>query len=153
MTHLAGVVGQVFIAAPELDDSGQVVESFTGVAGDTPAILFDTGGQDVFADLMPQYWEGADGVVLVFDVTRPDSLHACEAWYNRLREALQRERLPAVLVGNKADGEVAVRSQEASGDWPQQLISGVSIAGYWAANFLWDATLYTVLSKLLSATT
>ena len=78
--------------------------------------LFDTGGQDVFSDLMPQYWEGAEGVILVFDVTRPDSLHACEAWYNRLREALQRERLPAVLVGNKADltERVEVTRQDAN---------------------------------------
>ena len=40
-------------------------------------------------DIFDSLEEGADGVVLVFDVTRPDSLHACEAWYNRLREALQ----------------------------------------------------------------
>ena len=39
-----------------------------------------------------------------------------QAWYNRLREALQRERLPAVLVGNKADlaERVEVTRQDAN---------------------------------------
>ena len=33
--------------------------------------------QDVFAEVMPEYWDGAKGVVLVYDVTRIHTLEAC----------------------------------------------------------------------------
>ena len=29
---------------------------------------FDTAGQDVYEEMMPQFWEGAKAVVLVYDV-------------------------------------------------------------------------------------
>ena len=65
--------------------------------------LFDTAGQDVFAETMPQYWEGASGVVLVYDVTRAHTLEACAIWYSRLIESLGVAGLPGVLVANKID--------------------------------------------------
>ena len=59
--------------------------------------------QDVFAEMMPSYWEGAKGVVLVYDVTRIHTLEACGIWYGRLVEALGVEGLPGVVVANKTD--------------------------------------------------
>ena len=35
--------------------------------------IFDTAGQDVFAEMMPEYWQEAKGVVLVYDVTRRET--------------------------------------------------------------------------------
>jgi transport family protein 27 len=65
--------------------------------------IFDTAGQDVFAEQMPSYWENAKGVVLVYDVTRVHTLEACAIWYNRLLETLQIPSLPGVIVANKND--------------------------------------------------
>ena len=65
--------------------------------------LFDTAGQDVFAEIMPQYWEGAKGVILVYDVTRAHTLEACSIWYRRLLDENGGEQLPGVLVANKMD--------------------------------------------------
>jgi small GTP-binding protein len=65
--------------------------------------LFDTAGQDIFAEMMPSYWEGAKAVVLVYDVTRGHTLEACGMWYNRILEALGADSLPGVLVANKMD--------------------------------------------------
>ena len=65
---------------------------------------FDTAGQDVYEEMMPQFWEGAKAVVLVYDVTRAFTLEACGHWYGRLLEALGGlESLPGVLVANKVD--------------------------------------------------
>ena len=58
--------------------------------------IFDTAGQDVYAEMMPSFWEGALGVVLVYDVTRPHTFEAVGVWYDRLREALGKESLPGV---------------------------------------------------------
>lgn len=64
---------------------------------------FDMGGQDIFEDMMPSYWEGAKAVMLVYDVTRAHTLEACGSWYGRLLEALQIDGLPGALVANKMD--------------------------------------------------
>ena len=65
--------------------------------------IFDTGGQDVFAEMLPKFWEGAAAVIIVYDVTRQHTLDACNSWYHRLLEALQRDRVPGALVANKMD--------------------------------------------------
>ena len=39
--------------------------------------LFDSAGQDIFAELMPSFWDGALAVVLVYDVTRQHTVDAC----------------------------------------------------------------------------
>ena len=59
--------------------------------------------QDVFAEMMPQYWMDAKGVVLVYDVTRIHTLEACGIWYGRLCEALGTDAVPGVIVANKVD--------------------------------------------------
>jgi transport family protein 27 len=77
-----------------------------GLPGTEEAVelhLFDSAGQDVFAEMMPKYWEGAKGVVLVYDVTRAHTLEACGHWYGRLVEALGVAGVPGVLVANKTD--------------------------------------------------
>ncbi len=65
--------------------------------------IFDTAGQDIYAEVLPSYWENAEGALLVYDVTRPHTLDACGQWYGRLLESLGKESLPAVLVANKSD--------------------------------------------------
>jgi len=65
--------------------------------------LFDTAGQDVFSDMMPAYWADAQAVVLVYDVTRGHTLHACQEWYHRLCQSIGQRSLPGVVVANKVD--------------------------------------------------
>lgn len=65
--------------------------------------VFDTAGQDVFAEVMPDYWADAKGVVLVYDVTRVHTLEACSIWYQRVLDALGVGGLPGVIVANKLD--------------------------------------------------
>merc|ERR1719486_1124866 len=65
--------------------------------------LFDTAGQDVFAEMMPEYWAEAKAVVLVYDVTRIHTLEACGIWYQRVLESIGESSLPGVLVANKVD--------------------------------------------------
>ena len=65
--------------------------------------IFDTAGQDVFAEMMPDFWQDAKGVVLVYDVTRIHTLEACGIWYQRVLESIGAGSLPGVIVANKID--------------------------------------------------
>jgi len=65
--------------------------------------LFDTAGQDIYAEMIPSFWEDATAVILVYDVTRVHTLEACANWYGRLLQALGKDSLPGVLVANKMD--------------------------------------------------
>lgn len=67
--------------------------------------MFDTAGQDIFSDMLPQLYDGAMGIFLVYDVTRAHTLEACTIWYDRVLQAMGANKgsLPGVLVANKTD--------------------------------------------------
>jgi GTPase SAR1 family protein len=46
---------------------------------------------------------GAEGAVLVYDVTRGHTVDACAHRYRRLLQALGQDRLPGAVVANKID--------------------------------------------------
>eukprot|EP00316_Scyphosphaera_apsteinii_P024738 CAMPEP_0119306448 /NCGR_PEP_ID=MMETSP1333-20130426/7211_1 /TAXON_ID=418940 /ORGANISM="Scyphosphaera apsteinii, Strain RCC1455" /LENGTH=144 /DNA_ID=CAMNT_0007309757 /DNA_START=135 /DNA_END=569 /DNA_ORIENTATION=+ len=65
--------------------------------------VFDSGGQDVFEDMMPRYWGGASAVLVVYDATRQHTFDAASARLQLVLEALGKESLPGAIVANKMD--------------------------------------------------
>uniref|UniRef100_A0A3B4DW71 small monomeric GTPase n=1 Tax=Pygocentrus nattereri TaxID=42514 RepID=A0A3B4DW71_PYGNA len=65
--------------------------------------LADTAGQERFRTLTPSYYRGAQGVILVYDVTKRDSFTKLENWLNELETYCTRNDLVKMLVGNKID--------------------------------------------------
>uniref|UniRef100_A0AAY5KAU6 RAB18, member RAS oncogene family n=1 Tax=Esox lucius TaxID=8010 RepID=A0AAY5KAU6_ESOLU len=65
----------------------------------------DTAGQERFRTLTPSYYRGAQGVILVYDVTKRDSFTRLENWLNELETYCTRNDLVKMLVGNKIDRE------------------------------------------------
>ena len=65
-------------------------------------LIWDLAGQDIFVDLRTRYCQGASGGILVFDLTRPDTLETVPRWVESFREAVGPEPL-LMLIGNKAD--------------------------------------------------
>jgi small GTP-binding protein len=63
--------------------------------------LWDMSGQTEFRRLRQQYLEATDCAIIIFDLTRRSSLDAVPSWVEEAREF--NPKLPAVLVGNKAD--------------------------------------------------
>jgi len=59
--------------------------------------------QDIYAEMIPNFWEDATAVILVYDVTRVHTLEACANWYGRILQAIGKDSLPGVLVANKMD--------------------------------------------------
>lgn len=64
--------------------------------------IWDLGGQQSFKSLRRLYLEGANGALLVYDVTKAESFEKLGDWIRDFRE-IQGEKWPLVLIGNKAD--------------------------------------------------
>lgn len=66
--------------------------------------IWDTAGQERFRTLTSSYYRGAQGVILVYDVTNRDSfLHVRDTWLRELETYGDLQSLVLMLVGNKVD--------------------------------------------------
>lgn len=65
--------------------------------------IFDFGGQDRFKPLIPKFLRGANGALLVFDLTNPTSFEQLKFWYDELLENTEGSKIPKILVGSKSD--------------------------------------------------
>ncbi len=64
--------------------------------------IWDIAGQTKFQLTRRHFYEGTQGVILVFDLTRPDTFEDIAKWYDDVKNATKRE-LPGIILGNKAD--------------------------------------------------
>jgi len=75
----------------------------TEKAGKVKLTLWDTAGQERFRTLTSSYYRGAQGVILVYDVTRQDSFDHVQHWLNEVEAHLSGSQVIKLLVGNKID--------------------------------------------------
>ena len=68
---------------------------------DVSAQIWDLGGQDSFKSLRKLYLEGANGALVMFDLTDRNSFEKLNEWVENFREA--RGEQPIILIGNKSD--------------------------------------------------
>ena len=66
--------------------------------------IWDTAGQDRFRSITKNYYKGAHGIVLIYDVTNKKSFENVSNWINQIREEVS-DKVTIVLVGNKIDEE------------------------------------------------
>ncbi|KAG5219476.1 Tlg2-vesicle protein [Salix suchowensis] len=64
----------------------------------------DTAGQERFRTITSSYYRGAQGVILVYDVSSRESFDALPRWYSEL-ETYVSDSVVKILVGNKVDKE------------------------------------------------
>jgi len=64
--------------------------------------IWDTAGQERFRAITPAYYRGADGIIIVYDITYRETFSAVIVW---LEEALKYvdDVVPFVIIGNKSD--------------------------------------------------
>lgn len=63
--------------------------------------LWDTGGQEFVISLLPFYYTGAHGGVLVYDITNRNSFNSLDYWLKQIRQ--NAGDIPLMLAGNKID--------------------------------------------------
>ncbi|XP_068125749.1 EF-hand calcium-binding domain-containing protein 4B-like isoform X2 [Hyperolius riggenbachi] len=82
--------------------------------------LWDTAGQERFQSITEQFFRKADGMVIMYDVTRRDTFAGARYWLHRIQEKCV-DDIVVLLIGNKADqnAERRVTYQEANW-WAQE---------------------------------
>ncbi|KAK7345486.1 hypothetical protein VNO77_16090 [Canavalia gladiata] len=66
--------------------------------------IWDTAGQERFRTLTSSYYRGAQGIILVYDVTRRDTFtNLSEVWSKEVELYSTNQECVKVLVGNKVD--------------------------------------------------
>ncbi|MHA1301706.1 MAG: Rab family GTPase [Candidatus Helarchaeota archaeon] len=63
--------------------------------------FWDVAGQKEFSFMRPTFFNGAKGAILVFDLSRPETLDSIHDWYKELKKYCG--EIPSVLFGNKLD--------------------------------------------------
>lgn len=63
--------------------------------------IWDTGGQEMFDFIRPYYFTGAEGGLIVYDVTKKESFANLEKWFSELYNNCREIKI--ILVGNKID--------------------------------------------------
>ncbi len=63
--------------------------------------LWDLAGQESFRSIRSKYYLGASGGILVFDLTRQDTLQDLEGWHFDFNQKVG--KVPLLLLGNKCD--------------------------------------------------
>lgn len=73
---------------------------------DVDISLFDTAGQERFRSITKNYIKGADGVILIYDITNRQSFEHVQNWLDNIIEILsdwKTQNYLIVLIGNKLD--------------------------------------------------
>ncbi len=63
----------------------------------------DTAGQERFRTLTPSYYRGAQGAILVYDVSSKDTFSKLDVWLNELETFANKPDIVKMLVANKID--------------------------------------------------
>jgi len=66
--------------------------------------IWDTAGQERFRTITSSYYRGAQGIILVYDVSNRESFEALPRWYSEL-ETYVSSSVVKIVVGNKVDKE------------------------------------------------
>ena len=77
--------------------------------------MWDTAGQERFREPSLQYYRGAVGIILVYDVTEPRSFDNLAYWISRIRQNGD-EAAEIILIGNKIDmiNDILVDQEQAA---------------------------------------
>ena len=65
-------------------------------------IIWDIAGQSKFQRSRIHFYKGANGQVLVFDLTRPETFHDIAKWHQDIKTHLTGD-LKGIILGNKSD--------------------------------------------------
>jgi len=82
--------------------------------------IWDTAGQERFRTITSAYYRGADGIIMVYDVTNQESFDHVNVWFNEVNKYAN-ENSCKLLVGNKSDCSDKVVSTETAQNYANNL--------------------------------
>ena len=67
-------------------------------------VIYDTSGQEQYHSISSSMIRKAEGILLVYDITKQKTFDILIEWVNKIREIREKD-FPIVLIGNKCDLE------------------------------------------------
>lgn len=65
--------------------------------------IWDTAGQESYLSVTRSYYRGADGCLLVYDISNKASFESVSMWLSEARQNSNNPNLVILMIGNKAD--------------------------------------------------
>jgi len=82
--------------------------------------IWDTAGQERFRTITSAYYRGADGIIMVYDVTNQESFNHVADWLTEVNRYAS-EGTCKLLVGNKSDRSDRVVSSDVAREYAEKL--------------------------------
>ena len=117
--------------------------------------IYDTAGQERFKNIVKHYYKGANGVLLIYDITKRDTFEKLEFWLEDLKENSDNlNNLFIYLIGNKNDLEERreVDFEEANNFAKEKNIPYIEVSAKTGNNIkkLFDEMIKGTLSKIIT---
>ena len=65
--------------------------------------IWDTAGQERFRAIAKNLYKGADGILLMYDISNFNSFKHIKEWINSIKESVDISKIALIIVGNKCD--------------------------------------------------
>ena len=67
--------------------------------------IWDTSGEEKYKSLSKNYYREADGILVVYDITKDNTFQGVKKWMEQIKENIDTNKIVLSLVGNKSDLE------------------------------------------------
>ena len=65
--------------------------------------IWDTAGQERFRSIAKNLYKGADGIILMYDISNNSSFQNIKRWITSIKESVDITKIALIIVGNKCD--------------------------------------------------
>ena len=87
--------------------------------------IWDTAGQERFRSITKNCFKGADGIILMYDVSNKKSFFGIKKWISDIKEATNINEIGFIVVANKSD--IAKEEWEVDEEMKQKLMETENI--------------------------
>jgi len=67
--------------------------------------IYDTSGQERYRAIAKNFYHGADGILLFYDITSKKSFDSIGNWIESINESIKTSEIGLLIIGNKSDLE------------------------------------------------
>jgi small GTP-binding protein len=100
MRYMDNTFTEMHLSTIGIDSKVKIVNLKEGL--DAKIQIWDTAGQERYKTIAKSYIKGANGILLVYDVTQRTSFEGIKNWVKQIKEQVS-SRVSVVLIGNKTD--------------------------------------------------
>ena len=102
MRYMENTFTEMHLSTIGIDSKIKIVNLKEGL--DAKIQIWDTAGQERYKTISKSYIKGANGILLVYDVTQRGSFEGIKNWVKQIKDLVS-SRVNVVLIGNKIDLE------------------------------------------------